>query len=414
MNPIHRILLPGAVLAAVVAAALSTSNSVDARDDDALLQASGPDVIVGDLYDNNEYGTSGGKSSYSFGTESCNIGTVPLSWIASTPNHPVIGQQMYRLKDGKFEMIGMSWLKHGFTALNLNLCNICNPTPGTSLGVGCSDPYSAFLNGYQTDLGPRAEVNAYTGVFPYPPTLSPPVTNVLSRRLVVDNALVDPAQNGGARYFVEGHYVHPEDNAATGNGWNNMSWREITFSGGNAPWNVNFSGPTVREEPALYAWAQVDPSVTIEERQLNGDGTLMVGYKTTQLPSGNWQYTYTVYNRDSDRGVNAFAIPVAPGAQLSNKYYHDVDHHSGDTPVGTDWSAYEGTISLPPVPGGVRVMAWYTQNYNQDPNANAIRWGNSFTFAVEADTPPVAGYVAVRLFKPGPQKYAYIPAMVPQ
>jgi len=413
MTPIRRFLLPGSLLAAVATAAFITTDRAGALDDDALLQSSGPDVIVGDIYDNNEYGTLGGKSSYSFGTESCNIGSVPLAWIASTPQHPVIGQEMYRLKDGKFEMIGMSWLKHGFTALNLNLCNICSPTPGTSLGVGCSDPYSAFLNGYQTDLGPRAEVNAYTGAFPYPPTLSPPVNDVLDRRLIVDNADVDPALNGSARYFVEGHYIHPDDNAASGNGWNNMSWREINFSGGSAPWNVGFSGPTQREEPAIYAWEQIDPSVSISEKQLSGDGTIMVAHKATPTANG-WEYVYTVYNRDSDRGINAFALPVAPTAQLSNKYFRDVDHHSGDTPDPTDWNAFEGTISLPPVPSGVRVMAWHTQTYAQNPNANAIRWGTSFTFSVEADTPPTQGYVAVRLFKPGAQQYAYIPAVVPQ
>ena len=95
------------------------------------------------------------------------------------------------------------------------------------------------------------------------------------------------------------------------------------------------------------------------------------------------------------------------------KEYTDVDHHSGETPVGTDWSAYDGNIVLPPVPGGVRVIAWYTSTFNQDPNANAIRWGTSFTFSIQADTPPSSGHVALRVHKPGTGKYLYIPAQVP-
>ena len=125
----------------------------------------GPDVIVGVLTGPDSYGNAGGYYAYSCGTTSCNIGTEELLWFANNPNHPVIAQNMYRLKDGRFQMIGMSWLKHGFTALNENLCGTCSPTPGTTLGVGCSDPYTSGLNGSQGLLGPRSQVNATTGFF---------------------------------------------------------------------------------------------------------------------------------------------------------------------------------------------------------------------------------------------------------
>ena len=99
--------------------------------------------------------------AFSVGTTSCNIGNQNLSWVGSTSAHPVIGQNLYRLKDGRLEQIGMSWLKHGFGALQGSLCMPCQGTGSWSaLGVGCSDPYGSSLNGSQGPLGPRSEVNA--------------------------------------------------------------------------------------------------------------------------------------------------------------------------------------------------------------------------------------------------------------
>src|SRR5688572_2829661 len=92
------------------------------------LSAQGPDVVVGDLTNWSKWGTVGGISAYSIGTTSCNRGDEILPWIANSNQHPVIAQNMYRLKNGRFEQIGMSWLKHGWGALTENLCCTCiNP-----------------------------------------------------------------------------------------------------------------------------------------------------------------------------------------------------------------------------------------------------------------------------------------------
>ena len=50
------------------------------------------------------YTPSGGYHAYALGTTSCNQGT-PLLWQANTNLHPVIGQNMYRWKDGRFGVI---------------------------------------------------------------------------------------------------------------------------------------------------------------------------------------------------------------------------------------------------------------------------------------------------------------------
>ncbi|NCG12366.1 MAG: hypothetical protein GWP38_03365, partial [Planctomycetia bacterium] len=145
----------------------------------------GADVIVGDLVGTQSYGNSGGYYAFSVGTTSCNIGTEELLWISSTNEHPVIGQNMYRLKDGRFEQIGMSWLKHGFTALQGNICNCgcVSSGSGSRLGVGCSDPYGASLNGSQGSLGSRSEVtDPAHGIFVYPQIMDPSNADLTYRR----------------------------------------------------------------------------------------------------------------------------------------------------------------------------------------------------------------------------------------
>ena len=190
----------------------------------------GVDVIVGDLMDVSNYSSLNGIEAFAVGTTSCNIGDQNLLWVAGTNQHPVIGQNMYRLKDGRLEQIGQSWLKHGFTALTENICGCgCNGQGGSVLGVGCSDPYCCGLNGQQSGLGPRSEVNAHTGIFNYPFTHGDQGSTGDStyKRLQVAISDLDPAQDGGGTYFVEGHYV-TQDDAAAGNQDNNASYRQVT------------------------------------------------------------------------------------------------------------------------------------------------------------------------------------------
>jgi hypothetical protein len=146
-----------------------------------------PDVIVGDLSGIGQYGTVAGTGihAYSVGTSSCNIGTCWLNWYQNIPEHPVIGQNMYRLKNGRYEQIGQSWLKHGFTALNENICSASCPSGagGSHLGVNCSDPYVASLNGQQNRLGPKSAVNPATGVYPYPDARIPVTGDAIFKRL---------------------------------------------------------------------------------------------------------------------------------------------------------------------------------------------------------------------------------------
>lgn len=376
--------------------ALMPTNQATPRDTLTVCGNPGADVIVGDLDGVCNYSSVGGIEAFSVGTVSCNIGNENLLWIASNNQHPVIGQNMFRLKtmgDGstRFEQIGQSWLKHGFTALTQNICDCgCNGVGGDRLGVGCSDPYVCSLNGSQGNLGPRFEVNAHTGGYLYPFTGKDQTGNSIYKRLQVNITDLDPALNGGGSYFVEGHYVTPDD-AAAGNQNNNASYRPVTVSGSGTSWNASVTGETVREQAAIRAWGDTMHGVSETNVQVPGDGLVIIAGDVTDIGGGMYHYEYAVQNLNCDRSVGSFSIPVGGGATVQNIGFHDVDYHSGEPYDGTDWP---GTYT-----GGA--VTWSTQSYAANQNANALRWGTLYNFRFDANVPPAAGLATLGLFKPG-------------
>jgi hypothetical protein len=348
----------------------------------------GPDVIVGEMPGMGNYAAASGIEAYSVATTSCNIGSANLLWQDDTPNVPVIGQSMFRLKNGRFEQIGQGWLKYAFLALTGNACGCgCNGQGGSVLGVGCSDPYSASLNGQQSNLGPKYEVNAFTGSHPSFPA-DPTYSGSIARRIQVRIADLDPAQQGGGIYFVESQYVTPDD-AAAGNHFNNASYRRINIALGT--WDASVTGTTQREQPAIRAWKDTDPSVTETDILIPGEGLLILASKATDLGDGYIHYEYALQNLNSDRSAGSFSVPIVDEADVRNIGFHDVDYHSGEIFDGTNWVVTRG--------GGM--ITWATTPYATNPNANALRWGTLYNLRFEANSPPTTVNVTVGLFKPG-------------
>ena len=347
----------------------------------------GPDVAVCVLPTVMRWGTLNGYTAYSVGTSSVNFGDTNLAWVDGSPNHPVIGQNLFRLKDGRFEQIGQSWLKHGFCALQqTNACDTCQAQMGclSFLKPGCRDPYSADLNGGQGGLGPKSEVNASTGVFPWPYSTDGVTGNVLYKRIQVLNTDLDPALNAGALYFVEGQYVAADD-AAFGNQFNNASYRRVTV--GPAPnFNLTVTGDTQVTIPALVAWQANDPAVVVAEHIVPNDGKYMLGYKVADNGNGTWHYEYALYNMNSHRSAASFAIPLPAGVNISNVGFHDVDYHSGDgEAIGIDYDDTDWSVTTDD-----GFIQWATQTYAENANANALRWGTVYNFRFDADVPPDA------------------------
>jgi hypothetical protein len=354
-----------------------------------------PDLVVGDLYDVARFGTTGGITGFSVATTSCNLGTCWAEWDGDTNAHPVIGQNMFRLKDGRFEQVGQSWVKHGFFALSQDFCSdscVSDPT-GTHLGVNCSDPYSASLNGDQARLGPRSEINATTGAYPFPFSTQGSTGNSIYKRLQVHNTDLDPALNPGASYFVEGQYVAADD-ALSGNAANNNSYRPVDVTGSGTSFDISLTGSTVQHAAAVQAWAAQDPGVHGASVQVIDDGLFLVYSKATDLGGGLWNYEYAVQNLTSHRAAGSFEVPLPPGALVQNIGFHDVDYHSGEPYDGTDWT---GQVVTDPAGD---MVSWSTTPFGTDPNANALRWGTLYNFRFDADVPPVTGNVSVGLFVP--------------
>ncbi len=358
----------------------------------ACFNPGGPDVIVGELTGVTNYSSSGGIESFSVGTTSCNVGDTTLFWLANNNLHPVIAQNFFRLNNGRFEQLSQSWLKHGFFALQLNACGcgcISAGGSGTALGVGCSDPYSSNLNGQQSNLGPKFQVDAHTGVFAYPPA-NPSWSGPVARRLQIKISDIDANQQGGGKYFVEGQYVTQDDSASSHQN-NNASHREVLVSGSGNSWNFSLTSSTQRERPAIRAWKDNDPTVEERNVQIPGEGLVIVGAKATDLGGGQWHYEYAVHNLNSDRSIGSFSVPCAAGITVTNIGFHDVDYHSGEPFAATDWpGAHIGNE-----------VVWQTESFATNTNANAIRWGTLYNFRFDADVAPVFNDVSLGLFKPG-------------
>ncbi len=354
------------------------------------MAAAGPDVIVGDLYGSGNYGTASGRAAFSVGTYSCNVGDVPLAWVAGTSQHPVISQNLYRLHNGRFTQIGQAWLKHGFCALQNNLCASCTPGGDCSaLFPGCADPYDASLNGTQSGLGPKSEVNAFTGVFPFPWVNNGSGSGATFKRLQAPTSTLGAA---GAQYFNSSMYVQPQD-AAAGNGLNNQSYRtcNIVFDAGDNRWEITQTGTTQRTKPALHAWKDSDAAVQLVNFDVPGEGRFIVAMKATNIGGGNWHYEYAIQNFNSDRSGQSFVVPIPAGTTVTNLGFSDVDYHSGEPYASTDWA---GVVNATQV-------AWATQTHAQNVNANALRWDTIYNFWFDANVAPGQGSATINLFKPG-------------
>jgi hypothetical protein len=383
----------------------------------------GPDVIVGDVEDVEQFGSAvGTQVGLASGTDSCNNGDQPVNWLAM-PNtdHPVVPQNLYRMSggasnDARFEQVGQSWMKHTFLALEDSVCGTCNTSgcqTGSHLCPGCSDPYVSGLNGDQGSIGSRAWINPFTGSFPTNANdHSGHAHNGVSHRILVETSDLMPGGNAGATYFGEAAYLSPHEytwcvsHPGQCNMFNNYSHRQFSVTGGPTFFNFSAVSSTVRMQPAIQAWAATGATVNQVEPDPGNDGIFFVGYKVTGPTAGVWHYDYAVFNMNLDRAIQSFEV-VFPGfpPDLSNIGFHAPPQHPGWAHDGTEgdagYSSTPWTFTLngpPPLPNSA---VWNCETFAQNQNANAIRWGTLYNFRFDSPAAPATSTANIAFFKTG-------------
>ena len=373
------------------------------------------DGYGGGGFDMEYYGTYNGVRGWAVATTSCNMGNKVAPWSQGTGTQPVIAQNCYRLHEGRFEQIGMSWLKHSCCAVSEPGCNSpfggCQSTGCSTLGIGCADTYWAGLNA-DADA-PRCDINAFTGQYDYPFSISPSGPSAVRGKLqLVDEDYLDYP---GALYFVEGQYVEPgesvEGDELRQN--NNASHRQVKFNSATSA-TGNGAYETQHEVPALWAWQDLAGANVLSlptlEQQLDGDwdgeGRVNVGWLVTDNGDGTWHYEYAVNNQNSHRCIDEFSVPVPSGTTLTNVEFKDVHYHSGEENViyGTDWTFQHvnGAATWTAVEEG-----YWDEDQSGDPvwvaTTNAIRWATMYNFRFDADAPPVMATITMPYWRAGPE-----------
>ncbi len=356
----------------------------------------GEDGYGGGGTDIEYYGTSGGVRGFAVGTTSCNRGNVVAPWYGGTDNVPVIQQSAYRVHQGRFEQIGMSWLKHSFCAVSEPGCDTwtgggCNSTGCNTLGIGCADTYWAGLNADAN--APRSEINAYTGEYDYPFTISPSGPSSVRGKL----QLIDTdTQVSGADYYMEAQYVEPGeiDQCDGRRHLNNASHCKALVNGTTSISRDQSWGSTAHMIPAIFSWADYGATVMQHDTREEDGGPARVntGWMVTDNGDGTWHYEYVVHNQNSHRSIESLSIAVSDSTDLTNVGFHDVHYHSGEENViyGTDWTFAHA--------GG---NATWTA-VDEGSHTNAIRWATSYTFRFDANAAPVDGTVSMGYWRDGP------------
>lgn len=361
---------------------------------DGEVAAPGPDMRFCQLYGLQQFGRLGDVVGLALATTSWNIGGRDMIWMQNPDNrHPMIVWNVYRLKADRFEHIGMSHVKHGFFALGDAQCGgSCSYEPGHGagdwLGQNCTDTYSSGLNAGQSGLGPRYEINPWTGGFTYAGShmSSSHSHNAIQHRCQVRDADLVPAQNPGATYYAEGQYITIDDIDQ----YNSIGWKTVNVSGaagGTFNFSMSGSGTQPNVGPALNAWAGATQTVLAQQlpivRGTSPDGRCILAHKVTDLGGGQWHYEYALYNLDMHRKAKSFNIPLPNGVNVSNIGFSAVLSH--DEPYSnTPWASVVDSNGI----------TWSTTN-------NPIRWGMLYNFRFDADAPPADVTVTVGLYEPG-------------
>ncbi len=341
-----------------------------------------------------------------------NVGTANVPWYSkfsgtfppyNNDQHPYLIWRIYRIKDGRFEQVGVSAVKHAFLTTNTN-CDVgaCtgSDAPGGSghiLGLGCQDTYSQGNNNSTGALSFRNEIQSALGLWNHTGSHFDQNGDGVqdhsgSGETFLDhgaNVLETDLQTANSTYYLDAWYVVRDDI----NIFNTMGWRQITPVFNGSMWT--FATPTALiNGPAVNAWVSdtAPPAGSMNTVRTEPDGHLRVVVATRDLGGGQTRYEYAVVNHDFDRQVGSFFVPTN-GTTVTALYFHDVDRDAG-----SDWivSQNENGITWTHVGG------------------NALDWGTTFNFGFTAPTLPIATHALLGAVEGGGPGLVSIATLAPE
>ncbi len=300
--------------------------------------------------------------------------------------HPFLVWNIYRIKDGRIEMLAESGAKHAFLTINVN-CDL-NCGDANILWPGCEDTYSAGNNDTSTYQGPKDEITASLGLWDncgsfFDPECTGGQTGYSGQWL--NRLLIDPDEfeQDGAEYFMDAWYVIQYDI----NIWSTMGYRPIDPAPGGTGWTFN-PGP-YQQGPAISEWVDEGKSDSMADHELivvpsatpdkpypdnMPQGHLRLLVQVHEQGDGLYRYNYALQNYDFERGITEFHIPLAEGLTVSDTWFSGVgDMDDWDVEIAND---------------GVTFTA---------PEGEIQPWFTLYNFEVEVDAAPVNGELILDL-----------------
>jgi len=316
-----------------------------------------------------------------------NIGTAEVPWYQqfTTPGHdpynndqhPFLNWAIYREVDGRFEQLGVSGVKHAFLTINSNCTINCNDSH--ILWLGCEDVYGVGNNDSSFALGPRAEIEAYTGVWencgsffdPLPCTGNHQQSSngTDENRLTVYTDDLTDVNNTGM--YMQAWYLIRDDI----NIFNSMGYRSISPVESGGGWNMN-RGPTFTNGPALDNYVTPNTISSMESSQTitTSEGQFTVAVKVVDLGAGLFRYNYAIENYDFDPRFINYHIPLATSALVSDTVFVDPEH---DDANNWQFSHNNGVLSI------------------QGNAQNEQDWGMLFSFSFTTNAPPIQARITI-------------------
>lgn len=314
-----------------------------------------------------------------------NVGTADVPWHQqfsspeppyNTDQHPFLNWSVYREIDDRFEQLGYSGVKHAFLTINSN----CTINCGSShiLWLGCEDVYGTGNNDSSFALGPRAEIEADTGVWENCNSFFDPSctgSHQVSSNGTDQNRLVaykdDLSDPNNTAVYMQAWYLIRDDI----NIFNTMGYRSITPTDQLISWSMSPLG-TFTNGATLDTYVPPNTMTTSQASStvVTGEGQFTVAVKVVDLGGGLYRYNYAVENYEFDPRFINYHLPLPASAVLTDTYFNDPEHDTSN-----DWQFVSDK--------GVLSLVGNAQN-EQD-------WGMLFSFSFTTDVAPVEGSITI-------------------